>query len=80
MGKVPQSRYTMGLSVPANLLSIPSSPLSSNCSIYLHSFRPSIQLEKSRAGNKARYRCIDNTGNYSTVLHQIPTWIILIAC
>ena len=31
MGKVPQSRYTMGLSIPANLLSIPSIPLSSNC-------------------------------------------------
>ena len=33
MGKVPQSRYTMGLSVPENLLSIPSIPLSSNCII-----------------------------------------------
>ena len=31
MGKVPQSRYTMGLSIPANLLSIPSIPLSINC-------------------------------------------------
>ncbi len=31
MGKVPQSRYTMGLSISANLLSIPSVPLSSNC-------------------------------------------------
>ena len=31
MGKVPQSRYTMGLSIPTNLLSIPSIPLSSNC-------------------------------------------------
>ncbi len=31
MGKVPQSRYTMGLSIPANLLSIPSILLSSNC-------------------------------------------------
>ena len=31
MGKVPQSRYTKGLSIPANLLSIPSIPLLSNC-------------------------------------------------